>query len=105
MKLWKRGLRKDYASVKRWGQTHPEEIADICLHLFLQSDRFITDRSAMDFTIANYMVGSVKENSLNNDSVHSPHKVQFPFFPSVSCIKRNLIIEACNKSEACSRQG
>lgn len=86
-------------------QSHAKEIADICLHVFLQSDRFITDRSAMDFTIANYMVGSVKENSLNNDSVHSPQKVQFRFFPSVSCIKRNRVKEECNKSEACSRQG
>lgn len=91
MKLWKRGLRKDYASVKRWGQTHPEEIADICLHLFLQSDRFITDRSAMDFTIANYMVGSVKENSLNNDSVHSPHKVHFLSSPRCPVSKEILL--------------
>lgn len=42
-----------------------------------QSDRFITDRSAMDFNIANYMLASVKENSMNNGAVHSPSKEEY----------------------------
>uniref|UniRef100_A0A7I4C7A6 Uncharacterized protein n=1 Tax=Physcomitrium patens TaxID=3218 RepID=A0A7I4C7A6_PHYPA len=38
------------------------------------SDRFITDRSAMDFNIANYMLAGLEENAVNNGSVHSPSK-------------------------------
>lgn len=41
------------------------------------SDRFITDRSAMDFNIANYMLAGLEENAVNNGSVHSPSKEEY----------------------------
>lgn len=41
-----------------------------------QSDRFITDRSDMDFNDANYMLAGVEENAVENGNVHSPSKVR-----------------------------
>lgn len=41
-----------------------------------QSDRFITDRSAMDFNIANYMLGAKENNCSVDSSVHSPSEVK-----------------------------
>ena len=39
--------------------------------MYVQTDRFITDRSAMDFDMANYLLS--KENS--GTTVNSPSKV------------------------------
>lgn len=41
-----------------------------------QSDRFITDRSAMDFNIANYMLGAKENNCSVDSSLHSPSEVK-----------------------------
>jgi cell division cycle protein 20 (cofactor of APC complex) len=42
-----------------------------------QSDRFITDRSAMDFNIANYMLGAKENNCSVDSSVHSPSEEEY----------------------------
>jgi hypothetical protein len=45
-------------------------------HSGRQSDRFITDRSAMDFNIANYMLGAKENNCSVDSSLHSPSEVK-----------------------------